>query len=315
MPTSRGDRSALAGLPPCRAEVAELREVAALLANNDTEAPDGVWDRIAEAIDEEPPPMRLDVGRRRSRELAPLILSAAAVIAILLLGWQVLDLRSQNDRIQKQVAAADANRATVNEANLALLEPNSQVVRLTGTGDQRALAVLTDQGTGYLFAGDLPAARKRCLRGMGSRQPGHADGPRLDGETGGRQVRCRRRCRQAPHHGRAVRRRPADERAHHARQCDLEETAHVPHQSLVADARFVTLSATYGAGGSVVGPLLARRLALPFGIRLLPASDAPVAPSGEGVSEEEREEGPRRSFFARLANLNVGLNFPAPRES
>ncbi len=81
--------------PRCRAEVAELREVAALLANNDTEAPEGVWDRIAEAIDEEPPPMRLDVGRRRSRELAPLILSAAAVIAILLLGWQVLDLRSR----------------------------------------------------------------------------------------------------------------------------------------------------------------------------------------------------------------------------
>ncbi len=76
----------------------------------------------------------------------------------------------------------------------------------------------------------------------------------------------------------------------------------------------MTLSATYGAGGSVVGPLLARRLALPFADRLLPARDAPVAPSGESVSEEEREEEPRRSFFARLANLNVGLNFPAPRD-
>ena len=88
----------------------------------------------------------------------------------------------------------------------------------------------------------------------------------------------------------------------------------MPQQPLVADVRFVTLSATYGAGGSVIGPLLARRVGLPFADRLLPARDAPVPPSGEGVNEEEREEEPRRSFFARLANLNVALNFPAPRD-
>jgi cytidylate kinase len=76
----------------------------------------------------------------------------------------------------------------------------------------------------------------------------------------------------------------------------------------------VTLSATYGAGGSVIGPLLASRLGLPFADRLIPARDAPVHLSGEGVDEEEREEQPRRSFFARLANLNVALNFPAPRD-
>jgi anti-sigma factor RsiW len=142
--------------PRCRAEVAELREVAGLLANNDTEAPEGLWDRIAEAIDDTPPPMRLDVRRRRLRDWAPIALSAAAIIAILLLGWQVLDLRHENDRIQNQVAAADATRAAANEANLGLLEPNSHVVRLTGTGDQRALAVLTADGTGYLLAVDLP---------------------------------------------------------------------------------------------------------------------------------------------------------------
>jgi cytidylate kinase len=76
----------------------------------------------------------------------------------------------------------------------------------------------------------------------------------------------------------------------------------------------VTLSATYGAGGSVIGPLLAPRVGLPFADRLIPARDAPAHPSGEGVDEEEREEEPRRSFFARLANLNVAFNFPAPRD-
>jgi cytidylate kinase len=88
----------------------------------------------------------------------------------------------------------------------------------------------------------------------------------------------------------------------------------VSYAPFAADARFVTLSATYGAGGSVIGPLLARRIGLPFADRLIPARDAPVAPSEEGVNEEEREQEPRRSFFARLANLNVGLNFPAPRD-
>jgi hypothetical protein len=143
--------------PRCRAEVAELREVAALLANNTADAPDGLWDRIADAIDGTAPPMRLDVGRRRRRGWAPIVLWAAAVVAILLLGWQVLDLRRENDRIQQQVAAADADRAAVTEANLALLDPGSRVVRLSGTGDERALAVLTEQGTGYMLAVDLPA--------------------------------------------------------------------------------------------------------------------------------------------------------------
>ena len=143
--------------PRCRAEVAELREVAALLANNTADAPDGLWDRIADAIDGTAPPMRLDVGRRRRRNWAPIVLWAAAVVAILLLGWQVLDLRRENDRIQQQVAAADADRAAVTEANLALLDPGSRVVRLSGTGDERALAVLTEQGAGYMLAVDLPA--------------------------------------------------------------------------------------------------------------------------------------------------------------
>jgi hypothetical protein len=142
--------------PRCRAEVAELREVAALLANNESEAPDGLWDRIAEAIEDTPPPMRLDVGRSRSRRWAPILLSAAAVVAVLLLAWQVLDLRRENDHIQKQLAAADATSSAINEANLALLTPNSRVARLTGTGPQRALAVLTDQGAGYLLSADLP---------------------------------------------------------------------------------------------------------------------------------------------------------------
>src|SRR5436853_1958284 len=82
----------------------------------------------------------------------------------------------------------------------------------------------------------------------------------------------------------------------------------------VLAARFITVSATYGAGGSVVAPLLARRIGLPFADRLIEARNAPATRSEEGVTKEELEEEPRRSFFARLANLNVGLNLPAPRD-
>src|SRR5947208_14581375 len=82
----------------------------------------------------------------------------------------------------------------------------------------------------------------------------------------------------------------------------------------VLAARFITMSATYGAGGSVVAPLLARRVGLPFADRLIAARDAPVAPSTEGVTHEELDQEPRRSFFARLAHLNAGLNFPVPRD-
>src|SRR5271168_3641733 len=70
----------------------------------------------------------------------------------------------------------------------------------------------------------------------------------------------------------------------------------------------VTISATYGAGGSVVGPLLAELLGLPF-------CDRPIAPSadeeagtrlepggsGESVDSRERTAVPAAGFFGRLA--------------
>jgi Cytidylate kinase-like family len=78
--------------------------------------------------------------------------------------------------------------------------------------------------------------------------------------------------------------------------------------------RVVTISATYGTRGSLIAPAVAERLSLPFADRLIPARDAPTPMSGERVSDAEREQEPRRSFFARLATLNAGLNFPLPRD-
>ncbi|HEX9546543.1 MAG TPA: zf-HC2 domain-containing protein, partial [Acidimicrobiales bacterium] len=91
----------------CRAEVAEHREVAGLLAYPGAPAPDGVWDRIAGKLQESPPPLRLiperggeggrvPVAENRRRTLGMRIVvaaAAAAVIAVVaLLGVEVARL-------------------------------------------------------------------------------------------------------------------------------------------------------------------------------------------------------------------------------
>jgi cytidylate kinase len=68
-------------------------------------------------------------------------------------------------------------------------------------------------------------------------------------------------------------------------------------------ARIVTLSSTYGGGGSVIAPLLAEHLGLPFADRLIPARDAPApGPGAECVNEEERLQ----------TALTGGLGLPVP---
>jgi cytidylate kinase len=80
----------------------------------------------------------------------------------------------------------------------------------------------------------------------------------------------------------------------------------------VPGTRVVTVSATYGAGGSVVAPRLAERLGIPFADRLIPPRGTTTDPTGEQLSDEEREETTRRGFFARLAHLTGGFGFPVP---
>ena len=81
----------------------------------------------------------------------------------------------------------------------------------------------------------------------------------------------------------------------------------------------VTVSATYGAGGSVIAPRLAEELRVPFIDRLISADmsqDAAreearsVAKSGEGLGEGEREIAPAGrflSYFARAASVGAML--------
>jgi cytidylate kinase len=77
--------------------------------------------------------------------------------------------------------------------------------------------------------------------------------------------------------------------------------------------RVITISASFGAGGSVVAPRLAERVGLPFADRLIPATPlAPPGIGGERLSQEERQESARASFLARLSHLTGGLGMPVP---
>jgi hypothetical protein len=141
----------------CRAEVAEHREVAALLAHAGEPAPAAVWDRIAAAIEGEAPPAPEPLLRavpapasRPSRWWTrPVMgLAAAAVVVIAALGWLALDANRRLDDLEgdRGVAAAMAD---------ALRDPRSTVVDLDGAVTARAVL---DDGTGYLAASELPRA-------------------------------------------------------------------------------------------------------------------------------------------------------------
>jgi cytidylate kinase len=78
----------------------------------------------------------------------------------------------------------------------------------------------------------------------------------------------------------------------------------------------VTVSAVYGAGGSVIAPALARRLGLPFFDRLIhdatESSDTVRDAITERLSREERDQAPPGRLVASLANLTSVLGLPAP---
>lgn len=143
----------------CQAEVANHRQVAALLGNSGGDAPDGVWDRIASTLDEAPPPLRLavtDVVPRpsvRSSRVVVAALGAAAAVVIGVLGVRVVQQGDQLDRVE----AALGDDAMLLAANAALVDPDAARSRLISPdGSLEVAAVVLPDGTGYLMAGDLP---------------------------------------------------------------------------------------------------------------------------------------------------------------
>lgn len=162
--------------PWCSAEVAEHREVAALLSNSGTVAPPGVWDRIAAELSPEAPPLRLSVtppvdapdpvdtptagepstdpvvvplrstravGRRT---FAAVVAAAACLVAVL--GFVAVDQRNEVDRMRNELAApttVPTPGATDIQVKLSGADPRSG-----------AQALVTPDGQGVLVSHDLP---------------------------------------------------------------------------------------------------------------------------------------------------------------
>jgi cytidylate kinase len=78
-------------------------------------------------------------------------------------------------------------------------------------------------------------------------------------------------------------------------------------------ARVLTISATYGSGGAVAAPLLARRLGLPFADRLL--NPLGTTATGEVISKEELADQPRSPTLEGLLLLGTAWSIPATRDA
>ena len=167
--------------PRCRAEVAEHREVAALLSQSGAAAPEGVWDRIASELSPPAPPLRmtfapvdgtaapaapapgpeapvvsLDSARarstRRGRTMLGLLAAAACIVAVLafVTVGQSQRLNRLEDAMSRQGVEQLANDAV-----------GSSKVKVDLDGPAgTAEAVVGETGQGYLIMGDVPAPAK-----------------------------------------------------------------------------------------------------------------------------------------------------------
>jgi hypothetical protein len=154
----------LAGCPRCRAEVEGHRETAALLAQGGERAPEGVWDRITEALDESPPALDLAPVARRTIPLRVAAVTMAVAAAVALFLGVTLGRHDNHrlDRIDQLVQAIQ--EANVNSAAFAALsDPAAEQVKLASAdGKASARVVRLPDGTGYLVPGTLaplPAGR------------------------------------------------------------------------------------------------------------------------------------------------------------
>jgi hypothetical protein len=141
--------------PAARAEVEAHREVAALLATGGEAPPQGLWDRIAAALEAPPPAPGPRLARvlpavRRSRRRAVVGAVAAATVAA---AAAIVITTAVVRRDDTPSPAAAIERAYEDAASA----PGSRHAELTGEGTPfTADAVVLADGSGFLAASRLP---------------------------------------------------------------------------------------------------------------------------------------------------------------
>ncbi len=159
--------------PRCTAEVADHREVAAMLAHSGAPAPEGIWTRIVESLEEPPPAMNLPLQRtsappatnvvdlderRRFRGLARWLPAGAAAAAVLVVVGLVAGLVVADDDGRSVDRAEVASPVLEDVARRVMNDPDATKVTLASDeGELAASAAIDRDGSGYLLANALPA--------------------------------------------------------------------------------------------------------------------------------------------------------------
>ena len=167
----------LVGCPRCRNEVETHRETIVLLANTGADAPEGVWTRISEQLDEAPPELDLarilpfDPATREDRDRrqgisrrSVSVRAAAAMVAVAAGFFAFLGVRvgEQDKKIETAIDRYDLSRAFAEAAS----DPHAEKVALeTVDGGQGAQVVRLPDGTGFIAAHTLqPLAPDRTYQ-------------------------------------------------------------------------------------------------------------------------------------------------------
>ena len=148
--------------PAARSLVAEYRETAALLAHSDTEAPPGLWERIEQTLEEEPPQLATPLPggvvafeSRRTRLRRRIAVAVGVAAAVAVVGSLTVKVVQQDDRIDELGREAESG-SVLAAAETASRDPRAARVTLSSAdGALEARAVYLPDGDGFLVESNL----------------------------------------------------------------------------------------------------------------------------------------------------------------
>ncbi len=170
--------------PEARSLVAEYRETAALLSQGGTEAPAGLWERISQSLEEEPPRLAtssagvVTLESRRWRLTRRVAVAASVAAVVVALGALTVKVVQQGDRID-ELGRNAANGAVLAAAETASRDPSATRAAMSSPdGAVEASVVRLPDGDGFLVENNLrtlPSDRTYQLWAlMGDSQPARA---------------------------------------------------------------------------------------------------------------------------------------------